>query len=156
MCVCLAFSWAGGPVSACAAVVAFISHRQRYPIPSPIPIIWLLVQLLCVEAMAVEQHWSHPTVSCVTLLPPFSICLCHCLFRGDSLASIAETNKVVALKKIRLELEDDGLPPTSIREISLLKTLKHANIVDLIDAHLEYVSLSLSLCQFICLLCVDV
>ncbi len=47
---------------------------------------------------------------------------------------------MVALKKIRLELEDDGLPPTSIREISLLKTLKHANIVDLIDAHLEYVT----------------
>jgi hypothetical protein len=29
------------------------------------------------------------------------------------------THTVVALKKIRLELEDDGLPPTSIREIAL-------------------------------------
>jgi serine/threonine protein kinase len=37
---------------------------------------------------------------------------------------------VLALKKIRLELEDDGLPPTSIREISLLRSLKHPNIVE--------------------------
>ena len=39
-------------------------------------------------------------------------------------------NEVVALKKIRLELEDDGIPPTSIREIALLKTLKHPNLVE--------------------------
>ena len=37
---------------------------------------------------------------------------------------------MVALKKIRLELEDDGVPPTSIREIALLKTLKHPNLVE--------------------------
>jgi cyclin-dependent kinase len=40
------------------------------------------------------------------------------------------TRKYVALKKIRLEAEDEGVPSTSIREISLLKELsKHANIV---------------------------
>lgn len=42
----------------------------------------------------------------------------------------SETGEIVALKKIRLELEDDGLPPTSIREISLLRSLKHPNIVE--------------------------
>jgi serine/threonine protein kinase len=47
----------------------------------------------------------------------------------------ANNNQIVALKKIRLEVEDDGLPPTSIREISLLRSLKHPNIV-------EYVSIS--------------
>ena len=40
------------------------------------------------------------------------------------------TGEVVALKKIRLEKEDDGVPSTAIREISLLKGLKHPNIVE--------------------------
>ena len=37
-----------------------------------------------------------------------------------------------ALKKIRLESEDEGIPSTAIREISLLKELNHPNIVKLI------------------------
>lgn len=39
------------------------------------------------------------------------------------------TNQIVALKKIRLEAEDEGVPSTAIREISLLKELKDDNIV---------------------------
>ena len=46
---------------------------------------------------------------------------------------IKETNDFVALKKIRLENEDEGIPSTSIREISILKQLRHPNIVYLID-----------------------
>ncbi|KAG8945135.1 Cyclin-dependent kinase catalytic subunit [Tulasnella sp. 424] len=42
-------------------------------------------------------------------------------------------NKVVALKKIRLEAEDEGVPSTAIREISLLKELDDPNIVSLLD-----------------------
>jgi len=40
------------------------------------------------------------------------------------------TGETVAIKKIRLEKEDDGVPSTAIREISLLKNLKHPNIVE--------------------------
>jgi len=43
------------------------------------------------------------------------------------------TNQIVALKKIRLEAEDEGVPSTAIREISLLKELKDDNIVKLLD-----------------------
>lgn len=39
------------------------------------------------------------------------------------------TGEVVALKKIRLEAEDEGVPSTAIREISLLKELKDENVV---------------------------
>jgi len=44
-----------------------------------------------------------------------------------------ETGQIVALKRIRLESEDEGVPCTAIREISLLKELKHPNIVRLYD-----------------------
>ena len=40
---------------------------------------------------------------------------------------------MVALKKIRLEAEDEGIPSTAIREISILKELQHPNIVRLHD-----------------------
>lgn len=40
---------------------------------------------------------------------------------------------IVALKKIRLENEEDGVPSTAIREIALLKEIKHPNIVQLKD-----------------------
>ncbi|KAL4247686.1 protein kinase superfamily protein [Abortiporus biennis] len=43
------------------------------------------------------------------------------------------TGEVVALKKIRLEAEDEGVPSTAIREISLLKELKDDNVVRLLD-----------------------
>lgn len=38
---------------------------------------------------------------------------------------------LVAMKRIRFQHEDEGIPSTAIREISLLKTLKHPNIVPL-------------------------
>jgi cyclin-dependent kinase len=40
---------------------------------------------------------------------------------------VSET--IIALKRIRLEAEDEGIPSTAIREISLLKELRHPNIV---------------------------
>lgn len=49
------------------------------------------------------------------------------------------TGRMVALKKIRLEIEDEGIPSTALREISLLKELDHANIVKLLDVeHSEH------------------
>ena len=43
------------------------------------------------------------------------------------------SNQIIALKRIRLEAEDEGIPSTAIREISLLKELRHPNIVRLFD-----------------------
>lgn len=39
------------------------------------------------------------------------------------------TGMIVALKKIRLEQEEEGVPSTAIREIALLKELNHPNVV---------------------------
>ena len=48
-----------------------------------------------------------------------------------------KTNRLVALKKIRLESEEEGVPSTAIREISLLKELQHPNIVGLEDVLMQ-------------------
>lgn len=40
-----------------------------------------------------------------------------------------ENGQIVALKKIRLEAEDEGVPSTAIREISLLKEMNDDNVV---------------------------
>lgn len=44
-----------------------------------------------------------------------------------------QSGELFALKKIRLESEDGGIPSTAIREIALLKELQHPNIVRLYD-----------------------
>ncbi|XP_038078217.1 cyclin-dependent kinase 2-like [Patiria miniata] len=44
-----------------------------------------------------------------------------------------ESGKMVALKKIRLDTESEGVPSTAIREIALLKELDHSNVVRLQD-----------------------
>lgn len=43
------------------------------------------------------------------------------------------TGQLVALKKIRPESENEGIPATTIREILLLKNLKHPTIINLIE-----------------------
>ncbi|KAL4452911.1 hypothetical protein ABPG74_002476 [Tetrahymena malaccensis] len=46
------------------------------------------------------------------------------------------TNQLVAIKQIRIDPnEDEGVPSTTLREISVLKKLNHKNIVKLIDVY---------------------
>ena len=39
----------------------------------------------------------------------------------------------MAIKKVKIEHCDEGIPSTALREIALLKELDHPNIVNLID-----------------------
>eukprot|EP00056_Hartaetosiga_gracilis_P002686 m.55953 g.55953 ORF g.55953 m.55953 type:complete len:290 (+) comp11161_c0_seq1:78-947(+) len=48
-------------------------------------------------------------------------------------AKLIEKGQIVALKKIKLEDENEGVPSTAIREISLLKELHHPNVVSLLE-----------------------
>jgi len=41
-----------------------------------------------------------------------------------------ETGEIVALKKLKMDREKEGFPITSLREIKILLTFKHPNIVD--------------------------
>ncbi|KAK4105032.1 Pkinase-domain-containing protein [Parathielavia hyrcaniae] len=47
------------------------------------------------------------------------------------------TKNLVALKKIRMEGERDGFPVTAVREIKLLRSLSHKNIVQLQEVMVE-------------------
>lgn len=52
-------------------------------------------------------------------------------------ATDLHTKQLVALKRIPMEESDDGIPATAVREMSLLKQLKHPNIVSLLNIVLE-------------------
>jgi len=53
------------------------------------------------------------------------------------------TEDTLALKQIRLDANDEGIPSTAIREISILKHLQHPNIVCLYDVILSNQKLNL-------------
>nr|XP_054496516.1 cyclin-dependent kinase 10 isoform X2 [Agelaius phoeniceus] len=61
------------------------------------------------------------------------------------------TNETVALKKVRMDNEKDGMPISSLREITLLLQLQHPNIVELKDVvvgnHLESIFLVMGYCE---------
>ncbi|KAF2070910.1 hypothetical protein CYY_007776 [Polysphondylium violaceum] len=44
-----------------------------------------------------------------------------------------KNGNIVAIKKIKMEQEKDGMPLTSLREIQLLKEMKHPNVVSLLE-----------------------
>jgi cyclin-dependent kinase 3 len=43
------------------------------------------------------------------------------------------TGQIVALKKVRLDRTEEGIPQTALREVSILQEVHHINIVNLLD-----------------------
>lgn len=62
-----------------------------------------------------------------------------------------KTNELVALKRVRMEKEKDGLPVSGLREISILMSCNHQNIVHLreiaVGKSLENIFLVMSYCE---------
>ncbi|XP_019499747.1 PREDICTED: cyclin-dependent kinase 10 [Hipposideros armiger] len=62
-----------------------------------------------------------------------------------------QTDEIVALKKVRMDKEKDGVPVSSLREITLLLRLRHPNIVELkevvVGNHLESIFLVMGYCE---------
>jgi serine/threonine protein kinase len=62
-----------------------------------------------------------------------------------------ETSDIVALKKLRMEREKEGMPLTSLREIRLLKRTVHPNVVELkeiaVGKKLESIFLVFEYCE---------
>ena len=47
------------------------------------------------------------------------------------------SKQIVAIKKMKIDLENEGIPSTALREITILRELDHPNIVKLIDVVLN-------------------
>jgi len=62
-----------------------------------------------------------------------------------------KTNELVALKRVRMEKEKDGLPVSGLREISILMSCKHENIVPLkeiaVGKSLDNIFLVMAYCE---------
>lgn len=51
------------------------------------------------------------------------------MYKAALLGTDGQQKGLVALKKIRINYQDEGIPATALREVALLKELDHANIV---------------------------
>ncbi|XP_067905291.1 cyclin-dependent kinase 10 isoform X3 [Heterodontus francisci] len=62
-----------------------------------------------------------------------------------------KSDEIVALKKVRMDKEKDGIPISSLREINLLLKLRHPNIVELkevvVGNHLDSIFLVMGYCE---------
>ena len=62
-----------------------------------------------------------------------------------------KTKEIVALKRVRMEKEKDGLPISGLREISILKSCRHENIVELrqiaVGKSLDNIFLVMTYCE---------
>uniref|UniRef100_A0A914RZR4 Protein kinase domain-containing protein n=1 Tax=Parascaris equorum TaxID=6256 RepID=A0A914RZR4_PAREQ len=67
-------------------------------------------------------HWVDVTLTSDDITGTYGV-----VYKGKNV----KTDQLVAMKKIRLESEDEGVPATAVREMSLLRELKHPNIVSL-------------------------
>ena len=60
-------------------------------------------------------------------------------------AKDTQTGEFVAIKNCKIEKDDDGIPSTTLREISILKEIKHKNIINLLDVIYKPINMELHL-----------
>lgn len=72
------------------------------------------------------KHTHRPAANTVHCIGTYGV-----VYKARDLTT--KDQRIVALKKIRLEAEDEGVPSTAIREISLLKEMNDPNIVRLLN-----------------------
>lgn len=61
-----------------------------------------------------------------------------------------DTNELFAIKKIKMDVDTEGIPSTALREIAILKKMKHPNIVKIIDLAIseKNIELCLEYCKY--------
>lgn len=81
-------------------------------------------------------------LSCVSIQGTYGTVYCA----KDKTLPENDPDKLVALKRVRILVEDEGIPSTAMREIAILKRLRHPNIVNLKDAILDHDTSTLWMC----------
>ncbi|KAI8827769.1 Pkinase-domain-containing protein, partial [Chytriomyces cf. hyalinus JEL632] len=66
---------------------------------------------------------------CSSSRPLTRLCCCRKVYKAVN----KKTKQVVALKRVRIESEKEGFPITGVREIRILTSLRHENVVRLIE-----------------------
>ncbi|PNX57153.1 cyclin-dependent kinase, partial [Trifolium pratense] len=59
--------------------------------------------------------------------------------------SATNRGKSIAIKKFKQSKDGDGVSPTAIREIMLLREITHENVVKLVNVHINHADMSLYL-----------
>lgn len=62
---------------------------------------------------------------------PLTLKIVNCLLDSSRKFCFHLTGELVALKKVRLDNEKEGFPITAIREIKILRQLKHRSVVNM-------------------------
>uniref|UniRef100_A0A0E0F103 [RNA-polymerase]-subunit kinase n=1 Tax=Oryza meridionalis TaxID=40149 RepID=A0A0E0F103_9ORYZ len=60
-------------------------------------------------------------------------------------AGVGRRGSPIAIKKFKQSKEGDGVSPTAIREIMLLREINHENVVKLVNVHINHADMSLYL-----------
>ncbi|KAG6039877.1 hypothetical protein E4U41_001877 [Claviceps citrina] len=109
-----------GPKTAAAVRMRKVTKIMRRPIARPV----LDADLLASESVFYRKPGNESVVGFGTYGK---------VFKGLNVY----TKGLVALKRIRMEGERDGFPVTAVREIKLLQSLRHTNIVNLQEVMVE-------------------
>ena len=60
------------------------------------------------------------------------------VYKAEELRSKSSRNwPTLAMKRVRMEAHDEGVPVTTLREVSLLKELEHENVIPMFDIFYE-------------------
>jgi serine/threonine protein kinase len=61
-----------------------------------------------------------------------------------------DTKEIFAIKKIKMDVDTEGIPSTALREIAILKKIHHPNIINIADLSFseKHIELALEYCKF--------
>ena len=112
-------------------------YRPIFIILSYHPSLYLLIlyrpSLSFIFISSFIVHLCHPSYISYHIFPLLHWYLTTGTYGTVYKAKDRESGEIVALKVVRLDEDDEGVPSAALREICLLKELKHKNIVLLMD-----------------------
>lgn len=101
---------------------------------APIPMQYYVGNTRCVSDFEKVKEIGEGTFGTVCNL----LLRAHYYARAIVKARDKKKNEIIALKKVRMSIETEGFPVTSLREIQILQELNHENIIKLKEVVVGY------------------